>query len=394
MRRLTLMFGALLLVAAPAATQEVDLGATVTGEIRGFFGEPQFTGQADTLQLSLTVEPYVTIQSGSGAHRFALMPLFRLDQVDPERNLVDLREAYWHGIFGDTEVVIGADRVFWGVTESRHLVDVVNQTDAARDLDDEARLGQTMARVEFQRAWGRVAAMALFGFRERVFPGVDGRLRFPLPVDGSQALFPDGRRAVDLALRYSHYIGDFDVGVSVFHGTGREPSFVASDDGASLIPVYSQISQLGLDLQYTRNAWLWKLEALARAGHGKTFGAAVFGFEYTMYQVFGSATDLGLLAEYLYDGRDATAPPTAFAQGLFLGTRLALNDVSDTSLLFGVIVDLENGSVAGRVETERRLTDMIKIEIESRFFSNVARDSLLRAVESDSYAVVRIGVSL
>ena len=128
MRAPVLMFGALLLVAAPAATQEVDLGATVTGEIRGFFHEPQFTGQADTLQLSLTVEPYITIQSGSGAHRFALMPLFRLDQVDPERSLVDLREAYWHGIFGDTEVVIGADRIFWGVTESRHLVDIVNQT--------------------------------------------------------------------------------------------------------------------------------------------------------------------------------------------------------------------------------------------------------------------------
>lgn len=52
-----------------------------------------------------------------------------------------------------------------------------------------------------------------------------------------------------------------------------------------LVPFYHQISQLGLDLQYTRDAWLWKLEAIARDGLDDTFFATVAGFEYTFYGV-------------------------------------------------------------------------------------------------------------
>ncbi len=117
------------------------------------------------------------------------------------------------------------------------------------------------------------------------------------------------------------------------------------------------------------------------------------GFEYTNYQLFGSAADLGVLAEYLYDDRDEAAPPTAFEQGLFVGTRLALNDVDDTSVLAGAIVDLDNGSISGRVEAERRVSDVLKLELESRIFTNVAEDSLLSALKRDSFAMLRVSLS-
>ena len=393
MRSVSRLLTVVLLAAAPAAAQEIDVGGSLTGELRGFFGGPLFPDQLSSLQPSLTIEPYFRIRSDSGTHQLTIEPFLRLDGKDPQRSRFDLREAYWHGVFGDTEVVVGADRVFWGVTESRHLVDIVNQTDAAEDIDGESKLGQPMFRVEWQRPWGRLSGMALVGFRERLYAGSEGRLRFPLPVDDENALFPDGERAVDLALRYSHFFGDFDLGLGAFHGTSREPSFRVNPDGTELIPVYSEITQLGLDLQYTRDAWLWKLEGLVREGHGQTFGAAVLGFEYTMYQVFGSAADVGLLAEYLYDGRDETAPPTAFAQGAFVGARVALNDVDDTTLLVGAIVDLEDGTIAGRVEAQRRITSFLSVEIESRFFTNVAERSLLQSVSQDSFTVVRFGLS-
>ena len=118
-----------------------------------------------------------------------------------------------------------------------------------------------------------------------------------------------GRGAVDFAGRYSHYIGNWDFGVSVFHGTSREPRFAIPQgeigpDDFVIRPVYDRITQGSLDLQYTKDAWLWKAEALVRSGQGDTFFAAVAGFEYTLYQLFGSNSDLGLLAEYQYDGRD------------------------------------------------------------------------------------------
>lgn len=387
------LLAGLALWAGPAAPAELDAGGTVSAELRSFPRGPLSSEQLDSFQLTLTLEPYVFLRSADGKHRITLAPLVRWDGSDGERNRLDLREALWRGAFGDWEVVAGVDRVFWGVAESRHLVDVVNQTDATGSLDGEDKRGQPMLRVEWQRPWGRLTAMALFGFRERTFPGERGRLRPPLPVDTEHPHYPDGERAVDLALRYSHYFGDFDLGLSAFHGTGREPAFRPSAGGDRLQPVYSEITQLGLDLQYTRGAWLWKLEALARSGQGRTFGAAVVGFEYTLYQALGSAADLGLLVEYLYDGRDEAAPPTPFGHGLFLGARLALNDVDDTALLAGAVVDLERGSVAGRIEIERRITDFLSLELESRLFTGVDEGTPLSGLKRDSFAVVRASVS-
>ena len=390
-RPLRVLLSGLLAAATPSAAQEVDFGGSLAAELRFFPEDPLLPEQLETFQLSLVVEPSFSLQSKGGSHDFAFVPFFRLDGQDSERTHLDLREARWRGVFGDWDLVAGLDRVFWGVTESRHLIDIVNQTDLLEDVDEEDKLGQPMLSAEWQQSWGRLTGMALVGFRERSYPGPNGRLRFPIPV-ADDATFPDGKRGVDLAFRYSHFLGDFDLGLSVFNGISREPSFRLDDSETRLVPVYSEITQAGLDLQYTRNAWLWKLESLVRGGDGDTFGAAVVGFEYSRYQILGSAADLGLLVEYLYDGRDETAPPTPFARGLFVGTRLARNDVSNSTLLVGAIIDLDNGSIAARVEAERRLTANLKLEVESRIFTNTDHESLLHFFRRDSFVVARLGL--
>jgi hypothetical protein len=160
--------------------------------------------------------------------------------------------------------------------------------------------------------------------------------------------------------------------------------------GERLIPFYAVTQQAGVDVQYTRNAWLWKLEAIAREGQGKRFGAGVAGFEYTLYQVGRSAADVGLLVEYLYDGRDETAPPTIYDDDLFVGSRLALNDALDTQLLGGMIVDRNDGSVAAFLEAERRIGSRVKLELETRWFTNVAPANTLRVFDRDSHVVLRV----
>ena len=197
-------------------------------------------------------------------------------------------------------------------------------------------------------------------FRERTFPGVDGRLRAPLPVDTDNPVYESsaGQGHVDYALRYSHYIGDVDLGLSLFRGTSREPRLVPNEDGTAFLPHYDQLDQFGVDLQYTRDAWLWKLEAIARDGYSHSYAAAVGGFEYTFYQVGESAADIGLLLEYQYDGRNELEPITLNDNDLFVGTRLALNDTQDTSVLRGRCVRPGHGRVLfehrGRASFRRR----------------------------------------
>ena len=80
----------------------------------------------------VVAEPEFHFEDARG-RSLSLTPFFRYDSADPHRTHFDLREAYLllfgQSDSGEWELRLGVDRVFWGVAESRHLVDIVNQTD-------------------------------------------------------------------------------------------------------------------------------------------------------------------------------------------------------------------------------------------------------------------------
>ncbi len=394
-RSLAIMTGLLASISNPATAADqasmIEYSGAITGEARWFVEDPQFEGQLAGVQTSMTIEPEVDWSSEDGRYQARFIPFFRVDGRDDDRTHGDVREAYLRYIGDDWEVLAGINRVFWGVTESRHLVNVVNQIDAVEDIDEEDFLGEPMLSLDLQRDYGLFSAFILPGFRERSFAGEKGRLRTPLPVDDDAAEYESTAEewSTDIALRYSHYLDEWDIGLSYFYGTSREARLVLSDDLTQFEPRYDQIHQLGLDLQYTKDAWLWKFEGILREGQG-TFGASIGGFEYTFYQVKESDADLGVLAEYLFDGRDDDkAPPTVFDNDLFMGARLTLNDINDTSALAGAVIDLENATTSLRFEAERRVSDGRKVELESQWFAHVDDDDFLASTKDDSYLLLR-----
>ncbi len=381
---------------AAAHAGEWDFSGSLAGELRVFPNDPAFPGQDDaTLSPSIAFEPEAVYEWNDGADRFTVVPFLRWDADDDRRSHADLREANWLHQADDWDLVVGVDEVFWGVTESRHLVNIINQDDAVEDVDGEDKLGQPMVNFNLLSDWGTAGVFVLPGFRERTFPDDDARLRGPLPIADDATYDSAAEDAhVDVALRWSHTIGDWDVGLAHFHGTSREPRLIpdAADGRLELVPHYDQIDQTSLDLQLTTDAWLWKLEAMTRSGHGDRFGAAVGGFEYTLYGVFETAADVGLLAEYLYDGRDedGSAPLTASDDDVFVGTRIALNDEQDTAILVGAVVDRRSQATLFIIEAERRIGDDWKIELESRFFVNVPRGDPLAALRDDDVVTLRL----
>lgn len=399
----------LLFAAAPlthAVAGEWDVGGEIAGEVRYFPAMPSFPGQLENWQPSLTVTPDIRWESDDRQHQFVLTPFARIDAQDEARTHVDLREAYYrYNSDNGWSVLAGVAKVFWGRTESRHLVDIVNQTDAVEDIDEEDKLGQPMINLTIPNDWGVVDLFVMSGFRTRTFPGVDGRFRFSTVVDTEAEIFENdwARGAVDVAARYSHYIGSWDFGVSVFHGTSREPRFAFSLGGTpgAIRPVYDRITQGGVDLQYTKDAWLWKFEGIVREGHGDTFFAGVGGFEYTLYQIFGSNADLGLLAEYQYDGRDEgnvletfgpalAAPVTAADNDVFTGARIGFNDAQDTSALVGVTMDTDDQSMGMFIEASRRIGSNWRAELESRLFFNVDPTNIANAFVNDDVVTFRL----
>jgi hypothetical protein len=393
----TAQFTALaLLLAATAAMADGaswDRAGNVELQSRLFARDALWPGQgSQAAQLSLAATAELRWRNAEGDQRASIIPFLRRDSVDEERNLVDLQEAYWAWESDSIELLAGVNTVFWGVTESAHLVDIVNQTDAAGDIDGEDKLGQPLVNLTWQQDWGLLSAYVMPYFRERNYPGVDGRLRAPLPVDTDRPVYESSSDEyhVDVALRYSHYIGDIDVGLSVFSGTSREPRLIPADDAPVLLPHYDQIDQFGVDLQYTRDAWLWKLEAIARNGYSETFAAAVGGFEYTFYQVAQSGADIGVLLEYQYDGRNELEPFTTADNDVFAGLRLALNDTQDTSLLAGIAYDTVTGETFFNVEAERRIGNSISLEVRMRAFSGAGPQDMTYAVVRDDYVQIRL----
>lgn len=263
-------------------------------------------------------------------------------------------------------------KVFWGVTESQHLVDIINQTDLVESPDGEDKLGQPMASLSVEQSWGTVDFFVLPYHRERTFPGEDGRFRTPLVIDTDNAEYSssEGENRIDGAIRYSHYIGEFEFAISHFSGTSRDPllAFNGNVLDPKLIPIYTVIDQTGLEMQYIYNSWLLKLEGYSRSGYGDRYATAVTGFEYTQIGVFGTSADIGWVAEYLFDERGDEAP-TFFEQDIFLGVRWTLNDADSTESLFGVIWDPESDEQIYSVEASKRMGDAWKITLEGRAFA-------------------------
>lgn len=362
-------------------------------EYQGFLRLPLYPEQ-HRAYFSAVLQPEFYHKLENSKDSFTFVPFVRADQHDPERRHADIRELTWLKVGEDYEWRLGIRKVFWGVTESQHLVDIVNQTDLVENIDTEDKLGQPMINLALIRDWGTLNFFALPGFRERTFPGVEGRLRTSPRVDTDQASYESarGRRHVDYALRWSKSISGWDIGLSQFYGTAREPRLLPGVDSAGapvLIPRYDLIHQTGLDMQLTAGSWLWKLEAIRRRGQGPTYSALTGGLEYTFTGVFGTSMDLGLIAEYLYDDRGVNAP-SPFQGDVMMGLRLAVNDVQGSEVLIGVIDDRRSHARMFNLEASRRIGRQFKLSLEARAFAGAPATDPTFFWRRDDYVQVEL----
>lgn len=355
-----------------------------------FYYEEGAVENDERLNLSGVISPIYYHEWDQGRQTFSIQPYYRIDQNDDERSHFDLRELAWVRAFEEWELRLGVRKVFWGVTESQHLVDIINQTDLVDNIDGEDKLGQPMLNVAWVQDFGTVDFFLLPYFRERTFTDGKGRFRFALPVDTDNATYESRleEKRIDLALRWSHSIDEWDVAVSYFSGTSREPALLVGTNAsgsAVLIPHYFLIEQIGVELQWTWESWLLKWEGVQRQADLDTrdMSAFVGGFEYSFYGLIGVA-DLGVLVEYNYDDRDE-GTTTGLENDLFLGSRLALNDEDSTEVLGGMIFDTQKSTKLFFIEASRRLSSSLKLAVEVRGFLDVDPSDVFHTSRKDGY---------
>lgn len=371
----------------------IEISGFVGIESLGFLHNP-VNGRQHNHYLSAVIEPEIYHEWDDGKQSLAFVPYYRLSQHDNKRTHFDIRELTWLKVANDWELRVGIRKEFWGVTESQHLLDIINQTDLVENSDTEDKLGQPMINFALINDWGTFDFYLLTGFRERTFAGKEGRLRsFPEIDVGEEKYEKHGfERHMAYAFRWGHSIGNWDFALSHFYGTSRDPSILLNIDKLGkiqLIPYYEMIHQTGLEVQMTQDRWLWKLEAIARSGQGKTYFAGTGGFEYTLYNLFESGIDLGLVTEYLYDSRGQHAP-VVFQDDFLVAIRLGFNDVQSTELLAGVIFDRTSNTKFYNIEASRRFGDNWKVELEARLFSAVPKNDPSYIFREDDHLRVEL----
>ena len=283
--------------------------------------------------------------------------------------------------------------MFWGVTETVHVVNIINQVDLAESPDEEDLLGQPMVILTLVRDWGSVDLFVLPYFRERIFPGSNGRPGSSPAISNSKAIYDSGAEQwhTDLAARWSNSVSNWDLGAYQFYGTSREPRVdpafydIKGDGQVELIPIYDIINQTGVDIQGTFDAWLLKLEVIYRDGPQENFFSGAAGFEYTFFDVGGAGADIGIVTEYLFDDRALLITTDNDDDDISLGHRLGLNDINSTELLAAIVQDVDDHSRYFYLEASRRIGDALKLSIEARGVDNVAADNPLRIYEDENY---------
>lgn len=355
------------------ASQAMEVTGKVGIELLGF-NQTAANSAQHNLYLSGSIEPefYQAINDNS---EFKAKLFYRYDDKSPSRTHGDIRELMYYQYAEDWEIHAGIGKVFWGTTESRHLVDSINQVDNIESLDDEQRLGQLMLQAKLIRDWGTIDLFVLPGFREVDFGQTELR---PQTANFSSAIYQDSAEEnhIDFAARWNHTLGDLDLGVSYFNGTQRNP-ILNPVTANTLQPIYVQGQHLGVDGQYIAGDWLVKFEGLYRSSHKYTTAtgftnydskALVAGVEYTLIGINKKSHDLGLIGEYLYDEWQESTP---FQNDWMTGLRWVWNDEKSTELLLGHILDLDDQSQIWQLETSRRLNDDWSAELTARWVTNV-----------------------
>lgn len=359
-----------------------EWSGSVRGDFRYYPKEALYEGQEETY-FSSVFKPELYMEWDGGAQLIQFTGFARLNQYDTQQTHADIRELYYQRVFKKWEVSAGVKKIYWGFTESNHLVNIVNQDDVLEGNDIENKLGQPMLHVSSTQKWGVLDFMLMTYFRELQFPGFKGRARPPFELDNSAVTFESDAKEYnpDVAIRWSHSIRSVDLGLSHFYGTSRLPLF-DSEDGEVFSPSYELIHQTGLELQATTGAMLWKLEGIHRESKRKTISAYTIGGEYTFSNVFKA--DVGVLVEYNYDDRGAELI-TALNDDIFIGMRIAVNDKQSTDFLGGVNIDRVKGTTTYFVEANRRLGETWKLSIEALGFENIHQSEFLYLIRNDGY---------
>ena len=290
---------------------------------------------------------------------------------------INFNEAYLDYSLSDMNVLIGNNIIFWGKNEFFNPVDVINSKDFSSGLAIGKKIGQPMINLKKYLSSSELDFYILPS-QSNIYPKSDIRSQQSLNISSSN-LYSKGadNNNIGIALRWSGYLNEYDYGLSYYKGNTKDPAFNVVSN--TLVPNYSEITQIGLDLQATKGDYLFKGEIISRSNQYNANGlieeyhGSILGIEHSLYGVFEKNWDLANIIEYSSDSRGSKSHH-GFQNDLFYGARLVLNDIEDTQYFLSIQSDLEKNSRALTFNYESRFLSQIRGGIDIYLPLNLEED--------------------
>ena len=374
-----------LLLAQPAFAGEVD--GTVSSRL-DFYPDHADGTASQGRSVEVKIDAFHDFEDS----RIVAELIVRADEKDSGRRITEARQAYIRTPLAGFDIFLGNRQEFWGKAESKNVVDVINQSDAAANDGKSGKLGAPSISAERYLDIGDLQLWYITGFREKTFNDSDAHPSSGLPVGIAQYARKDGKDDDDFAARLTSFVDDWDIAGSIFYGTARDPILSVASGGSALSPYYALQKSVGLEAQYTGDATLLKWESL----HGTQsslqgshdFAAAVAGIEYTYFGPFETVWDIGLIGEIQHDDR----PQSAANQFGVAGVRLVFNDVADSNILFLASADRKADQSFVSFEASRRINDFTNVKLTSQFYNARTASSAFGLLSDDDAVTLTLNM--
>lgn len=302
---------------------------------------------------------------------------FLHSEDDTQRTFARVDELYLKYAFDNDSIQVGKSIEFWGSLELRNIVDGFNPNEFRDDMFKTNKLGVWNASYSHYTDDGEFSLQVKLAEPNQKMAGYPYVYYvFPQAVQYDDSLHTS--KSENRPSIYLSYAGTTDTEYALDYAFIYENGYDSQRYFSQSIPQTYFQNAYTVDKFMTYNtlvvgATLIKLEALYAVVDGSEpisdYSHIALGVEYSL-EDFEGGTTLGLLSEYYKystyeDGKYTDIELFETMQDdIFFGLRYTLNNAEDSSLVGGVIHDLEYDEQVYYVEFSSRIFDSFTMDLD------------------------------
>lgn len=303
-----------------------------------------------------------------------------LNIKDNNRSFARINEAYMQYENDDSKILFGKNIRFWGALEVKNIVDTFNIQDGRSDPFKTDKIGAyNISYSHFFEDSELLVIAKLYEQKNKmasasyIYSILNEDEFFSKTLKSEKSLY---RPSIYLAYNGTSYGDEYSLDYAFIYENGYDSQRYLTRTNNE----YTQHTYLANKFMtyntLVYDSTLYKLEALytdiINDENVSDYIHLAFGLEHTLEQL-ENGHEIGLIAEYYYYDTLENNKLTdlnlgeTFQNDLFLGLRYNFNDIEDSNIVGGVILDTNYDEQSYYLEYQTRAFDMFKIKFDYRY---------------------------